>query len=229
LIKQKKASSEKIYSNLGNAEVLRLVPRGAGKVLDLGCGAGDNAKLILESNASAIIHGVTISIEEKFKAERYCGKVVVHNLEHGLPINDISTSYEVVLASHVLEHICYPSALFVDVKQVLAPDGLFIVALPNLMYWRYRLRLCLGVFEYTDTGVMDFTHFRWYTFLSAQRILTEHGFCVISREAVGGFVFGPFRRFLHAGLVKRVDRLACGMFPGLFGTQMIFIAKHEKK
>lgn len=122
----KKASSEKIYSNLGNAEVLTLVPRGAEKVLDLGCGAGDNAKLILESNSSAIIHGVTISIQEKLRAERYCGKVVVHNLEHGLPINDISTSYDVVLASHVLEHICYPSALFVDVKQVLAPDGLFI-------------------------------------------------------------------------------------------------------
>ena len=56
------------------------------------------------------------------------------------------------------------------------PGGQLAVSVPNLRYYRVSLALVLaGRFEYQPSGVMDWTHLRWFTQTSLQHALTHCG------------------------------------------------------
>jgi 2-polyprenyl-3-methyl-5-hydroxy-6-metoxy-1,4-benzoquinol methylase len=212
----------KVYRNNGNPQVLALVPEWAGLVLDLGCGAGDNAEVL--SGRGIVVDGVTLSEMEAESAREVCRNVYIHNLEAGLPA-ECNGPYDAVLASHVLEHICFPESLLKGVLSRLSSRGVLIVALPNLLNWRYRLNLLLGRFDYQESGIMDNTHFRWYTYRSAHRMLAANGFEVVLGYAHGCFPLYKIRNILPKGLSASLDRMACAALPGLFGYQLLYVAK----
>ena len=185
-------------------------------------GAGGNASTL----ASRVqrIDGVTLSDDEAARAKQFCREVFVHNLEEGLPPGT-QPPYDVVLASHVLEHICFPGKLLRDVAAQLSPEGILIVALPNLMKYKKRFPLVRGKFEYADGGIMDNTHFRWYTFETGRRLLESHGFSVIRAYASGHFPLPFIRRLLPGSLQRWIGNCATKMSPGFFGVQLIYVAR----
>ena len=218
--------SEKIYSNSGDVIILNHLNRhfsGGKECLDIGCGSGDNAALM--SRNAWIVDGITISSNEATLARAACRGVAIHNLEQGLPQTIKAGSYDVVLASHVLEHVFYPEQLLTDCWRVLKPNGGIIVVLPNLLFWKNRVKMALGRFEYQDAGIMDYTHCRWYTFDSAKALLTKHGFEIIECVADGQILSGTgLPNVLEKALLK-VDRMFRRFTPGLIAFQMHFVAK----
>jgi hypothetical protein len=100
-----------------------------------------------------------------------------------------------------------------------------IVALPNLLHWKSRLRLLFGRFDYAESGLMDRTHVRWYSFASAQRMLEQQHFTVTAAFVQGGLPLGPLRRVLSRCLTEPLDRAACRLAPGLLGHEMIYVAR----
>lgn len=215
------SAAEKVYANSGNLEVLSKVPEDAKKILDIGCGAGDNARQLMREDRTII--GLTLSEDEAKIAGEFCDRVIVANVEQGLP--EPMSGVDVAICSHILEHICFPEKLLAGVRQSLSPNGRLIVALPNLMWYRTRFRILMGRFEYEPHGIMDNTHFRWYTFKSAQRMLEQNGYVVESAHAKGDLPLGPIRRLLPKSWFVFPDKLACRVFPGLFGFQMVFCVR----
>jgi len=211
--------THKTYEHPGNELVLALVPPDVRRVLDVGCGTGGNAARLRDAGAE--VDGVTLSEAEAAQARLVCREVWLHNLEEGLP-DAAQGPYDAVVCSHVIEHLCFPSKLLNDARRVLKPGGVLVVALPNLLFWRYRLRLLAGRFEYESGGVMDDTHFRWYSFESAQRLLAEHGFEKMHAGADGALPVSFLRRIVPSALMKKVDAAVLKLWPGLFGWQMIF-------
>ena len=116
--------------------------------------------------------------------------------------------FDWLLAADVLEHSANPRQLLSFYRQFLKPDGYVIVSLPNVAVWDNRFRLLLGKFDYTDSGVMDRTHLRFFTFRSARQLLIESGFTPIGRTWQEGIV----RAFLP--IVKRVMGSARAADPG---------------
>jgi 2-polyprenyl-3-methyl-5-hydroxy-6-metoxy-1,4-benzoquinol methylase len=211
------------YAGESSAAVLRRVPADAVRILDVGCGGGGNARVLSRRGQS--IDGITRSAQEFVIAQGVCTNVYAHDLETGLPPMPANQLYDAVICSHVLEHIVEPQALLTAIRAHLAPSGVLIVALPNLMFWRSRIRLMAGDFEYTESGLMDRTHVRWYSFASARRLLERHGFCVVEAVAEGGLPLGPLRRVLPKWLLVTLDRAACSLAPGLFGYEMLYVAR----
>ncbi|MGF1500128.1 MAG: class I SAM-dependent methyltransferase, partial [Elainellaceae cyanobacterium] len=95
---------EKSYKNKGNLPVLNRMPETARTVLDVGCGAGDNARLLKERGL--VIDGITLSEEEAAASREFCRQVWIFNLEDGLP-PEVTDRYDAVICSHVLEHVCW--------------------------------------------------------------------------------------------------------------------------
>jgi len=215
------ACSERCYQNSGNPALLKMVTVAQpGRVLDCGCGAGDNARLLAARGWE--VTGVTISPEERVKAARYCNRVYAHDLESGIP-EPISGPFNLIVFSHVLEHLRNPSRVLKDARNMLAPEGSVAVALPNALAWRVRLQFLAGRFEYQEGGPMDDTHVRFYTFQSGKRLLEAHGFHVSQAIADGSFPFRYLRR-LAPRLAGYLDTRACELRPGLFGWQLLYIA-----
>ena len=216
--------SGKVYKNIGNPSVLSRIRANCQSVLDIGCGAGDNARAIRQTMSHVKIIGVTGSEQEAELARDVCDDVLICNLEDGIP--DLANrEFDTVICSHVLEHICFPSKLLADICKVMNRDSRMIVALPNLMYYKSRAKLALGRFEYQQSGTMDYTHFRWYTFASAQKLFSDHGFEVIDSTVDSSVPLPLLRRIVPKSFVDMLDSIGGKVSPGLFGHQMLYVCK----
>ncbi|RZA00830.1 MAG: methyltransferase domain-containing protein [Sphingobacteriaceae bacterium] len=165
--------SYKSYRNAGNEDVLEFIT-GNGKVLDIGCGGGDNARVLKERGFE--VDGITISERELKEANPFLRAGYLYNLENGLPETVLQKKYDYIICSHVLEHVCYPEKLLKDILSCLALDGRLIVALPNLFHYKSRWELVKGNFNYQSAGIWDNTHVKWYSYKTGARLLEEHGF-----------------------------------------------------
>lgn len=220
-------SENKSYHNQGNPELLSLVADNHKNALDLGCGTGANARILVSHGIK--VDGVTLSKAEKESVKGVCDKCVIFNLEKGLPEELKSSKYDVIIASHVLEHICYPQKLLSDIKATLQPDGNLIVAVPNIMHYKYRLQLLFGVFKYTDSGIMDYTHFRWYTYKSLRKLLEQNGFKISKYKVAGKLPFYRLARYLGVNLNQKLYSLIAKLAPGLFGYQIIAVVTVQEQ
>jgi SAM-dependent methyltransferase len=147
----------------------------------------------------------------------------MHDLELGLP-PEVSGEFDLVVFSHSLEHIRNPGRILQDIRKVLAGGGRVVVALPNVLYWKCRLQFVLGRFEYEESGLMDSTHVHFYTFQSGKRLLETNGFQLIESTVEGSFPLRPLRRILP-NAAHSIDRLACKLWPGCYGYQLLYVAQ----
>jgi len=212
--------TQRKYEAPHNSEVVRWVPCDSTVVLDVGCGAGGNAAYLVRRGI--VVDGVTLSLPEAQSARQWCRRVVLHNLESGLP-DDLTGPYDAVLCSHILEHICFPQNLLRDVHARLRRGGKLIVAVPNLLHYKNRLSLLLGRFEYQDGGLMDDTHFRWYTLSTLTKLVQRQHFEVEESYGAGSAPLGPLRKIIPR-LCRHIDLATCKALPGLFGWQLIVSA-----
>ena len=183
--------------------VRRLSP--PGRVLDVGCDDGFAGRDLLKDGFQ--VWGIDRNPVTLKKAARY---------------------YQQTILADILDHLTNPAAVFAHFTELLAPNGLVIVSVPNVAHWYVRLSLLCGRFEYTDRGILDRTHVRFFTLGSARRFLQDAGFTIETiettptplplvweRTAPGRPLF-----FLHT-LGFRLARL----WKTLFGYQLIFAVR----
>jgi len=218
-----KTADKKQYSNSGNKYVLSEVPKEAQYILDIGCGCGDNAKIL--SKNGKIIDGITISDKEAALATKYCRKVKIYDVEKGLP-EGLSDNYDVIICSHILEHICYPDKLLLDIRSKMIIDkSKLIVSLPNVMQYSYRFKLMMGQFKYEDAGVMDYTHFRWYTFESGKELLKKNGFNIVKAYVDGGLPGQSYLNWLPKNIQEIFKKSLHKLSPGFFGCELLYVVE----
>lgn len=206
-----------IYEAL-NFPVLSRVPRAVRRVLDLGCGSGALGRRIKERISCEVV-GVTNSESEASIAARHLDRVLVRDLNAFEP-QEVG-AFDCVIGSHVLEHLYEPERLLKLLHQSLSTDGELIIALPNVLHWRQRLEFLRGRFKYTDGGLMDRTHYRFFDWEAAQELLISSGYEIKETTSGGGFPLSRYLARLGAGL----DSAALKISPGLFGHQFIFVCQ----
>lgn len=214
--------TELIYRNRGNTSLLEMIGSPPGRVLDCGCGPGDNAAIL--RRAGWRVTGITIDEAERDAAAGVCEEVVVADLERGVPLA-VGGGFDVILMSHVLEHLAKVEKVLSDARERLAPGGVIAVALPNVLHYRPRLRFLGGDFTYTATGVLDHTHLRFYTVKTARELLESNGFDVAEAHFDGGLPWLALRPFIPIRIRQRVDGWALRRWPGLLAWQCLFVAR----
>lgn len=217
----------KVYQNAGNDLILSMVPGDARRVLDVGCGAGDNCRRLMELRSDRMIVGITHSASEAAIARQHCADVLVADLEAGPPAG-LDGLFDAMIFSHVLEHLVDPSRLLDRLMPYLAPGGAIIIAVPNVLEWRTRARFLRGDFAYADDGVLDRTHLRFYTYRTVVRELMGPvpELRIDRLETRGSFPLGPLRRSSLPDRWKRgVDRFAVRRWPNLFASEIGIVAR----
>jgi SAM-dependent methyltransferase len=210
-----------MYRNQGNLDVLALVPAAACRILDVGCGAGDNARLLTASGR--IVTGVTCSEAEARFAASHLEHVLVADIEAGsLPLPPCS--FDALILSHVIEHVRNPAAVLTALSPLLKPEGILIIAVPNMANWRLRVRFAIGNWSREDTGPLDRTHLHFWSFLTAPSILNDTPFHLLERCA--GQVSMPLwpLRFIAPQLCSWLDSRFGPLIPNLFAGQVLLTA-----
>lgn len=209
------------YRNPGNQALIDLVDLQPGAALDCGCGAGDNARLLRELGWR--VTGVTRDPAELAAAAQECENVELADLADGLGFAP-DGSFDLVVLSHILEHLVEPADLLAEARRVLAPGGRIVIALPNVAHYRERAKHLLGRFDYTETGVMDSTHVRFFTARTARRLLEDNGLEILASGASGGLPWWHSRQWVSSAMVERADRWVLDTRPNLFAWQVVFLA-----
>ena len=115
--------------------------------------------------------------------------------------------------------------LLSQAARLLSDNGKILVSLPNAVHWSVRAQVAAGRFDYTNKGIMDRGHLRFFTQLSAERMFDQAGLRVrehrtspVPWENVLPRVFGKFVR----ENVERADFMLSRMKPNVFAYQHLF-------
>lgn len=191
-------SDAKLYDAV-NWRMLDFIRPEDRRVLDVGCGTGGAVAALRDRGFEAV--GVTISPEEAAFAQSYGLDVRVGDIAS--PLGFEPCSFDAILASHVLEHLVDPGAALKHLTPLLKAGGRFLIALPNIAYWRPRLQLARGRFPQEDFGHFDRTHLRFFTFRSARAMIEDAGLVVERHEAWGRRPSGLAKRLVAGALRGR--------------------------
>ena len=215
----------KVYANAGNPPLLALVPADARRVLDVGCGAGDNARLLKQRGCR--VWGVTLSEAEADLARPHCEEILIRNAETD-PLDFPADFFDVVLLSHVVEHMVRPDAALARLAAHLRPAGLALVAVPNMANYRWRLRLLRGDWRGEDSGPFDRTHYHFWSYETADEVFRGTPFRVVRKSAGDPAVpLWPLRRALPRRAARALDGLGGRLFPNLFAGQTLLVGRRD--
>ncbi|MBP0014388.1 MAG: methyltransferase domain-containing protein [Roseofilum sp. SBFL] len=207
-----------------NIPVMSRVPKTARRILDIGCGAGVIGKQIKQIMDCEII-GITNNESEVATSSEWLDKVVLHDLNEIFPRDKLG-EFDCIICCHVLEHLYQPQQLLQQIKSSIKSDGILVVALPNILFWKQRLEFLKGCFRYADDGLTDRTHFRFFDWQTSHQLLKENGYRILNSEGNGFLPLPMIRNYFPKSSVK-LDRIATEQFPGLFGWQFVFTCQVE--
>jgi len=210
--------SPTLYDTAPNTGILALVPEGVVSALDIGCGTGQLGAQLM--TRAIVTDGITFNQSEKEIASRYLRDVWLFDLESGLP--PLHSKYDLIIMSHLLEHIAEPSPLMSALSSYLAKSGRVLCAIPNMLFLYNRLKLLFGRVEYEQYGLMDYTHVRWYTRKTIVKLFNAYGF-EVERESVRGYLpLGPLRGILPGRLTASLDRSIVPLLPGILACELLY-------
>lgn len=186
---------------IGNDEprikiVTRLIEDNSLKILDIGCYDG-----IISQNYKKntnFVTGIDIHEEPLEKAAELLDEVFLIDLDSVWgPLK--SNSYDVVVASAVLEHVFDYRNVFSEIRRVLKQNGVFIQATPNVASFRGRLELLVGK---VPAWYTNFEHIRLWTRSWLNNQVELYGFS--EEKFIGCFVRN-----------KKIFNLFSCLFPSL--------------
>lgn len=174
---------EKPLSYYQNAreEVLAQIPLHARRVLDVGCGAGVLGRTLKEKRGAEFVAGIEVVEEVAREARRVLDAVIVGNLEV-LKLPFEKGFFDCIVCADVLEHLVEPELALQKLAEVLAPDGVVVISIPNVQFSDVVSMLVEGQFTYMDAGITDATHMRFFTRSAVERLVRDAGLepCVIA-------------------------------------------------
>ena len=171
------------YSNSRN-EVQDFVKQDSRFILDVGCGTGIMSGE-LKTRLNAEVWGIEISEEAAFEAKKRLDKVLsgaVEELYKQLP----DKYFDTIIFADVLEHLIDPYTLLKEIVSKLQISGEIIASIPNINYWGVIQSLLQGEFRYSDSGILDRTHLRFFTRTSIYELFRDAGLYIIELNATPG-------------------------------------------
>ncbi len=163
------------YPDQPNPDLLERIPLTAGLVLDCGCATGALGLAYKRRNPRARYLGVEAEAAAALVAAERLDEVAHADLDSAALPFDLDREIDCLVHGDVLEHLRDPWSVLKSQTEALAPEGLALLSVPNVAHWSVIAGLLAGSFDYTETGLMDRTHLRWFTFDSMRRMIEAAG------------------------------------------------------
>lgn len=145
-------------------------------ILDIGCGRGLTGKYFKEYFKSEFVAGIEANKSAAIFAKENLDKVITIDLnKEVLELGE--KKFDLVILGDIVEHLFDPLEILKKVYQHTTDTGQIIVSTPNVRNWRLLSNLIFcGDWKYTESGILDSTHLKFFTKKSLKRMIEEAGF-----------------------------------------------------
>jgi 2-polyprenyl-3-methyl-5-hydroxy-6-metoxy-1,4-benzoquinol methylase len=162
------------YRSNARPEVMELLPtlKQGSKVLEVGCGEGTFAAAIPGAQE---VWGIEPDHRSAEIAAQRLNNVLVGTFDEvkaSLP----PRYFDLVVCNDVIEHMTDHDAFLRSIQDHMAPGGHLVGSVPNVRFRGNLFNLIVARdWHYQDSGTLDRTHFRFFTFRSLRRSLEGAG------------------------------------------------------
>jgi glycosyltransferase involved in cell wall biosynthesis len=200
-------------------------------VLDIGCGDGSVAS-DLGKNGNRVT-GIDRRPLDPLPLSLDC--YVKADLDDGIApaLKELgSKHFSRILLLDILEHLDHPERMLAHCRELLDRDGELIISVPNVANLTVRLMLLFGKFNYSDRGILDRTHKRFFTRKTIRALVEQSAYEIRAEK----FTVAPLElvinlrpeHWLMRGL-NRILGLATRFLPGLLAYQVMLVAQRRSK
>jgi 2-polyprenyl-3-methyl-5-hydroxy-6-metoxy-1,4-benzoquinol methylase len=161
------------------------------RVLEVGCGTGgfyDHLRQPCE------VWGVEPNPEAATAATQKMHRVLVGRydaLADQLP----DRYFDMIVCNDVIEHMDDHDAFLEAIKKKLRPGGCIVGSIPNVRHITALFKLLITKdWKYSESGILDRTHLRFFTEKSLRRTLQEHGYVIEKFGGVGSIIANGISR-----------------------------------
>src|SRR5262249_36347232 len=187
------------YYDRINPDLLRLLPRDARVILEVGCGSGALGAAFKRINPAVRYLGIERHAPAAFQAGGGRDRGVLGGARPNTPAQRGITPGrgDGLGYGDGLGHLADPWRPLPPRAPWLRPDGLVLACVPNVQHWSVLAELLRGRWRYRDEGLLDRTHLRFFTLEGVQDLFRRAGLHVhdVQPRTVTG---DDFARFLPA-------------------------------
>lgn len=172
------ADYEKKYQDRPRQEVVALLDFPFRNVLEIGCGSGATGMAVKQQFPGVFYCGVELDPVAAEHARRVLDRVVTGDIERmDLAHYDLTRSlFDVIVCADILEHLYDPWSVVQKLHHWLAPGGHIVASIPNVQNARLLHNLVAGRWTYTDQGLLDATHIRFFTLHDIGQMFVRNGY-----------------------------------------------------
>ncbi|MBL7997357.1 MAG: class I SAM-dependent methyltransferase [Candidatus Kapabacteria bacterium] len=168
------------YQNI-RPEIIKLIPSGTQRLLDVGCGEGALAHYAKQELGIAYAAGIEYNEESAAIAGSRLDSVLSGNIE-AMELPYEPDFFDCIICADVLEHLIDPWTVLQKLVHCLRPGGAVIVSIPNVAQWEVVKKIMRDEFAYEDHGILDRTHLRFFTRSGIVHLLESAGLQIISEN-----------------------------------------------
>ena len=192
-----------------------LLPAQAARVLEVGCGGGATLQWLKQSGRAAWTAGIELSPEAAHIAATRADQVLCGDVD-ALLGSFAEGSFDLILCLDVLEHLVDPWKTLEKIAKLLRPGARIITSLPNVQHHSVVLPLLFkGQWAYTDAGIMDRTHLRFFSRAGGRELMTLAGLKEVR----------ALPTYRWHGWDKWLDRATGTLLRGLLACQYLVLAE----
>jgi len=184
-------------------DVQSLIEARGKRILDVGCAAGELGAALKRAGACEVV-GVEAAQEAAAQARGKLDRVIVGDAgSPDLPLD--LASFDYVIFADVLEHLVDPWAALASFSRYLKADGRVVASIPNARFYAIIARLIFNRWGYRESGILDRTHLRFFTWPTIKEMFEGAGLSVERVQPT-------YRLFEDQSRVGRVGALASRWF-----------------
>lgn len=146
-------------------DLLDLIPQDNrnGTILEIGAGTGNTLIYAKKNGYAKNIVGIELcKIENSYQNNKEFDDFIIGNIEE-IKLSFADKQFDVIICGDVLEHLIDPYSVVDKLKKYLKDDGVFIASIPNIRYYTIIKEIFInGTFKYTNAGILDKTHLRFF-------------------------------------------------------------------
>jgi 2-polyprenyl-3-methyl-5-hydroxy-6-metoxy-1,4-benzoquinol methylase len=175
----------KEYYLFCNKRLLNNIPETLGRVLEFGCSGGMLGNTYKKTNPDTIWHGIDVFEPALAHAKTRLDaawKLDANELKPNKTM--LKEKYDALIYGDVVEHLIQPEESLPAHFELLKKGGYFITCIPNVQHWSIIQQVLGGNWEYTDQGLMDRTHLRFFTRTSYLNLLKKLNLDLVKMERI---------------------------------------------